>query len=188
MTLHLTSQWFIKPGCEQEALKAVALLAENVEAQEPGTLSYLVHVPSAVSGLQSLPPADPQGLLFFEIYRDANAFMDHLHGPLFKQFVEDHGKCFLSANGSPFTMVQFLALHAGFVRDVKMSSRADPGVIVPVNQHPCVMFEVIAQDQAGAQAFYSKVFGWSYETGTGGFAYVHFPLKIQSLLGGIGQA
>ena len=188
MTLHLTSQWFIKSGCEQEALMAVAQLAQKVEAQEPGTLSYLVHVPSANSSLQSLPPADPLGLLFFEIYRDTNAFMDHLHGPLFKRFLEDHGKCFLSANGSPFMTVQFLALHAGFVRDSKMSSRADPGVIVPANQHPCVMFEVIAQDQARAQAFYSEVFGWSYQTGTGGFAYVHLPSKIQSLLGGIGQA
>ena len=69
---------------------AVKQLAEKVEAQEPGTLSYLVHVPSAISSLQSLPPADPLGLLFFEIYRDANAFMDHLHGPLFKRFLEDH--------------------------------------------------------------------------------------------------
>jgi predicted enzyme related to lactoylglutathione lyase len=84
--------------------------------------------------------------------------------------------------------VQYLALHAGFVRDAKMSSRADPAVIVKANQHPCVMFEVIAQDQARAKAFYSEVFGWSYQTGTGGFAYVHFPSKIQSLLGGIGQA
>ena len=56
------------------------------------------------------------------------------------------------------------------------------------NQHPSVMFEIIARDQAKAKAFYRAVFGWHYEIGTGGFAYVQFPLEAAPLLGGIGQA
>jgi len=56
------------------------------------------------------------------------------------------------------------------------------------NRHPSVMFEIIAKDQERAKAFYSAVFGWTYETGTGGFAYVHFPTETTPLLGGIGQA
>lgn len=56
------------------------------------------------------------------------------------------------------------------------------------NRHPAVMFEIIAKDQARAKAFYAEVFGWRYETGTGGFAYVHFPADTTPLLGGIGQA
>lgn len=56
------------------------------------------------------------------------------------------------------------------------------------NRHPSVMFEIIARDQERAKAFYSAVFGWTYETGTGGFAYVNFPTEVTPLLGGIGQA
>lgn len=56
------------------------------------------------------------------------------------------------------------------------------------NRHPAVMFEIIARDQARAKAFYTAVFGWSYEIGSGGFAYVHFPVEATPLLGGIGQA
>lgn len=57
-----------------------------------------------------------------------------------------------------------------------------------MNHHPGVMFEIIAHDQAALKAFYTRVFGWQYQIGTGGFAYVNFPLTAQPLLGGIGQA
>lgn len=57
-----------------------------------------------------------------------------------------------------------------------------------MNRHPAVMFEIIALDQEKLKEFYSHVFGWSYETGTGNFAYVHFPAEARPLLGGIGQA
>jgi uncharacterized protein len=55
------------------------------------------------------------------------------------------------------------------------------------NRHPSVMFEIIAKDQQRAKAFYTAVFGWTYEVGTGGFAYVRFPTESTPLLGGIGQ-
>lgn len=61
-------------------------------------------------------------------------------------------------------------------------------VLAPANRHPSVMFEIIARDQERAMTFYTEVFGWRYEIGTGGFAYVHFPLAATPLLGGIGQA
>lgn len=56
------------------------------------------------------------------------------------------------------------------------------------NRHPGVMIEIIAKDQQAMKAFYSKVFGWHYRSGTGGFAYVHFGERTLPLLGGIGQA
>lgn len=56
------------------------------------------------------------------------------------------------------------------------------------NRHPAVMFEIIAQDQARAKAFYAAVFGWNYDIGSSGFAYVHFAAEARPLLGGIGQA
>lgn len=56
-----------------------------------------------------------------------------------------------------------------------------------MNQHPSVMFEIIAKDQETMKAFYASVFGWQYRTGTANFAYVDFALSAVPLLGGIGQ-
>lgn len=57
-----------------------------------------------------------------------------------------------------------------------------------VNQHPSVMFEIMAKDQEAAMAFYGAVFGWEFDIGESGFAYVRFPQGAVPLLGGIGQA
>lgn len=56
------------------------------------------------------------------------------------------------------------------------------------NQHPGVMFEIIARDQEKLKHFYQRVFGWHYDIGTGGFAYVTFAEQRVALLGGVGQA
>jgi uncharacterized protein len=196
-TVSLISQWFIRPGCETEVIGAVTRLAADVKAQQPGTLTYLVHTHWMGDGdLQSLPPFNPLSLLFFEVYRDAQAFKDHVNGPLFTQFVKQYGDFFITAEGKsiaegdrPYTTVQFLSQQAGFVRSPTPGAGAvGEGEPTSTNQHPAVMFEVIAKNQAAAQSFYSQVFGWTYQVGTGGFAYVHFPVVTQPLLGGIGQA
>ena len=57
-----------------------------------------------------------------------------------------------------------------------------------INQHPAVMFEILAKDEAALSEFYAFVFGWSYQTGSAGFNYVKFPVQDTRLLGGIGQA
>ncbi len=185
----LTSRWFIRPGCEAEALAAVADAAEKIRASEPDTLIYLAHMPHAGDdSLQSLPPSQPGLLLFFEMYRDPQAFLQHVNGPIFTAFVRDHGHLFVpDARGAPYTTVEFLARHAGFIRASTAMQPAED-IVAPANRSPAVMFEIISNDQARAQAFYSTVFGWQYDAGTGGFAYVHFPLQAQPLLGGIGQA
>ena len=56
------------------------------------------------------------------------------------------------------------------------------------NKHPALMFEIIAKNQPVLMAFYRVVFGWEYVLGTGGFAYIKFPMQSVPLLGGIGQA
>jgi len=173
------------------------LLAAEVEAQQPGTLTYLVHTPWAGDDcLQSLPPSIPLSLLFFEVYRDAQAFEDHVQGPLFTQFVQQYGDLFVTADGKsiaegdrPYTTVQFLSQQAGFVRGLPQGSvSVGEGEPSSPNRHPAVMFEIIANNQAATQDFYSQVFSWNYQVSTGGFAYVHFPVEGQPLLGGIGQA
>lgn len=183
--LSLTSQWFIRPGQEADAFAALERLALDVHEHEPDTLVYLVHSPSVNSTLQSLPPPDPSSVLFFEIYRSVSAFHAHVDGPIFTRFLEQHGALFVAANGKPFVFVEFLARRAGFIRASEVV--AAPAASTD-NRHPSVMFEIIANHQANLQSFYHEVFGWTYTTGTEGFAYVKFPLHPTPLLGGIGQA
>lgn len=182
----LISEWFVRPDRWDDALTATRTLAAAVEAGEPGTLAYLIHVPFAGDArLQALPPARTCSILFFETYASADAFLAHVDGPIFAAFVKDHGDLFVAANGKPFTTVAFLSRHAGFERGGAAAVRPAAG---PENRHPAVMFEVIAADAAQIAAFYTAVFGWSYEIGTGNFRYIHFPAGTPPLLGGIGQA
>lgn len=174
-------------------MAALTEAAEAVRANEPNTLTYRVHLQhrdpphvDASRALQSLPPVDPLSILFFEVYRDAQAFHDHLTGPVFTRFVREHGALFVQAGGGgPYTTVNFLTLHAGFTRGEDAAVAGVPGE--PGNRHPAVMFEIIARDQAKARTFYGEVFGWRYDTGSDGFSYVHFPAGAPPLLGGIGQ-
>ncbi|MCK6590883.1 MAG: VOC family protein [Polyangiaceae bacterium] len=184
-SLSLTSTWFIKPGREEEAIGALASLAEEVEANEPDTLIYLVHTPFLSDRrVTSLPPSAPGSVLFFEVYRNVDAFQRHVSGAIFTGFVRKHGDLFVSSDGSRFSCVQFLARRAGFIRG-EVLGLDDPA---PGNRHPAVMFEVIANDQEQAKKFYHAVFGWNYTIGTGNFAYVKFRGTSPALLGGIGQA
>jgi hypothetical protein len=98
----------------------VTKLAAEVAAQEPGTLTYLMHTPRPDEGdLITTPPADPLSLLFFETYRDADAFDAHVNGPLFTEFVKNHGDLFIQAKGGgPNTTVMFLTQQAGFALGV----------------------------------------------------------------------
>ncbi len=191
----LTSRWFIRSGCEVPALAALTKLAATVRQEEPDTWVYLVHVtPDDDLRLQSLPPSPPRQVVFFETYRDHTAFEQHVGGPVFTSFVRDFGKLFVqNASGEPYTSVEFMKRETGFVRPQAITAegkRALPPVtaVALSNEHPAVMFEVIAKDQAKALSFYSAVFGWSYDEGTGGFAYVKFPTLPRALLGGIGQS
>jgi hypothetical protein len=185
----LTSRWFIRPGCEPAADAALSELARDVERDEPDTLTYLVHRPRRGDAtLQSLPPSNPLGLLFFETYRNTEAFLRHVNGPVFTSFVKRHGELFTASDGKPFMLVEFLDTHAGFVRATGAAAAPSAAITSPVdNRHPSVMFEIIARDQGTLKTFYNGVFGWSYEAGTGGFAYVPFPARVTPLLGGIGQ-
>jgi uncharacterized protein len=180
----LVSQWFIAPGCQAEAIAAIRKVAADVLAGEPGTLTYLVHTPlTGVATLESVPPAPPGSVVFFETYANPEAFEAHVNGPIFTEFVAKYGRCFVTAHTSPYTTVQFLDNFAGFAR-----TTARPPGPVGTNRHPSVMFEIIAKDSVAAQDFYQRVFGWQYQTGTGGFAYIGFPVSTRPLLGGIGQA
>ena len=184
-TVSLTSTWFIRPGQESAAVAAVEALAPMVRDSEPDTLAYLVHTPFLGDPrLHALPPVVANHLLFFEVYRDADAFLRHLHGPVFTRFVERHGGLFVASNGKPFTFVEFLECRAGFIRQGAVAPARDAA---RENHHPSVMFEIIARDQGRLKQFYQAVFGWAYTLGTDGFAYVKFAVEARPALGGIGQ-
>ena len=106
--------WYVKAGKLDEARRALAALAKQVEETEPGTLGYLVH--SGGSG--SLPPTSPETIVFVEIYKDKSAFEHHLNGPAFTGFLEKHGELFVPAptGGGAFFQVENLDRIEGFVR------------------------------------------------------------------------
>jgi quinol monooxygenase YgiN len=86
--ISLASQWFILPCFEKQVREAVKKLAADIASKEPGTLTYLVHMPWVDSGvLPSSPPSTTPSLLFFETYRDADTFKAHVQGTLFNEFV-----------------------------------------------------------------------------------------------------
>lgn len=103
--------WFVKSDMKG-AKTALLQLAEAVKA-EPGTLAYLVHE----VGPTSLPPPAPGSIVFVEIYTDEAAFMAHLNGAAFKQFMLHHQDLFvMDSSGNPYLVISNLQRVAGFVR------------------------------------------------------------------------
>jgi quinol monooxygenase YgiN len=62
--------------------------AEEVRTREPGTLVYVIH----------LVPNAPMQRIFYEIYRDRDAFGTHESQPYMKRFVTDRRSCVLATN------------------------------------------------------------------------------------------
>lgn len=181
-TVSLISRWYLKPGCEEEARKALTEAAKKIYLHEPGTLTYLIHQTRPDdSKLISLPSVSHEEITFFEQYRDRDSFLAHVGGEIFTTFLEKNGHLFQQSDGRPFLTVSFLSHIAGFKRSTLQATEAtDPT--------PGVMVEVIAEDQAKMKAFYQAAFNWQYEIGGSGFAYVRYPQSLQPRLAGIGEA
>ncbi len=92
----------MKPGKEDEAMAAFLGMVEKTEANEPGTVAYVLH------RLQN----DPSELVFFEAYADDAAFKSHMGS--------EHMKVMRAAFGELFdtTTVKMERLErvAGFAR------------------------------------------------------------------------
>jgi quinol monooxygenase YgiN len=130
----LISRWPLADGCPGPLLEALRRLADEVRTKEPGTLSYLVHLPapgpsdthpdpdpdrgSGPAGASRTPGLQPAAVTFFEVYRDGAAFQKHLDGPAFTQFREDYLSYFVedpTNPGWPRSTTTFLERLAGFV-------------------------------------------------------------------------
>lgn len=126
----LISVWTISEGNEKAAIAALKRVAKQVEQQQEGTLAYLVHVPDMSQPSQPTPT--PLQVVFFEIYKDKAAFLEHVNGDVFINFVNRHKKLFLclevkDKNGKkitwPYTTVEFLTRQAGFIRPELVSQQ-----------------------------------------------------------------
>lgn len=66
-----TAAFNINPERETEALELVRTLTQAVEENEPGVLAYIAH----------RSQQDPNRLVFFEVYADAEALQAHSQAP-----------------------------------------------------------------------------------------------------------
>ena len=119
----LIAKWTILEGSEHKAWVALKELAKEVEKNEKDTWMYLVNKPNKKE--TSLPTPSHLEVTFHEVYKDKQAFLDHVTGPIFTNFVAKYQDLFLtttvtSASGekvtSPFVICEFLEQEAGYIR------------------------------------------------------------------------
>jgi quinol monooxygenase YgiN len=106
----LIARWPLKNGLPDELAESLKTLADGYR-DEPGTLWYSVNLPSPVPldaerrAVQPPPtpiaPADQNEIVFFEIYRDAEALSDHIHGPVFTEFRKANLHHFVESEAKP---------------------------------------------------------------------------------------
>jgi quinol monooxygenase YgiN len=129
----LLSRWQLKNGCPPELAAALDELTKKVLASEPGTLMYSVHLPASHPPIGPPPdyevstdpvtPIAKNTLVFFEVYRDADAFSAHLRGA-HKDFMEQYRESFATPwQGHPRPEVTYLDPASMFVRE-GISARA----------------------------------------------------------------
>jgi uncharacterized protein len=124
----LFSRWKLKAGCPPELSAALEHLATAVRDREPGTLLYSVHLPAHCPPIGPPPEyavshdpsavgsAERNELVFFEVYRDAEAFSEHLRGSV-RDFMRDYRHHFFTPwQGHPRPEVVYLDPQSLFVR------------------------------------------------------------------------
>lgn len=120
----LVSRWKLKAGLNQELLATLQKLAGQVEAAEPDTLMYRVHLPTEFptppDGAPPIPLAEQQWVIFVEVYRNPDAFATHASGDVFNTFLRTTADFFEpdpNRLGWPVTDTDFMSLVSGYVRD-----------------------------------------------------------------------
>ena len=112
----LIAKWTILPGNEDKAVAALKNLATQVLQQEPGTLVYAIFTPDFAERSLPTPPAGE--VSFLEIYEDNDAFMKHINGTVYQNFVTNYGALFLNDfSGKPFVTFEVIQKQAGFFKN-----------------------------------------------------------------------
>jgi hypothetical protein len=124
----LLSRWKLKDGCPPQFAAALDALTAAVRTQEQGTLMYSVHVPAPHPPIGPPPeypvctdadlaqPIPPKDLIFFEVYRDADAYSEHLRGAV-NDFIRNNRDYFETPwQGHPRPETTYLDPRLLFVR------------------------------------------------------------------------
>ncbi|MFT5859058.1 MAG: hypothetical protein ACI865_001154 [Flavobacteriaceae bacterium] len=74
-----------------------------------------LHTPDSTQGNLPTPPEGE--VVFFEIYKNLEAFNAHVTGPLFTSFVEEYRSLFLASHGAPYVTFEVMNRQAGFIRE-----------------------------------------------------------------------
>ena len=108
--LALIARWPLKNGLPDELAKTLKTLADSYRS-EPGTLWYSVNLPAAAPldadrrplepPPSPIPSAAQNEIVFFEIYRDAEALSAHIHGPVFTEFRKANLHHFVERENNP---------------------------------------------------------------------------------------
>ncbi|XPF95916.1 ferritin-like domain-containing protein [Colwellia sp. RE-S-Sl-9] len=127
--ISLISKWQLLDGCPPELYQELNNLANKVK-EEAGTLMYLVHLQSEKPLNQESKPIIPEPseipltqqteVIFIEIYKDAQAFSDHVTGEIFNTFKDKYFKYFKPdpiTKGWPLTKTEFLTRRSGFIKN-----------------------------------------------------------------------
>jgi quinol monooxygenase YgiN len=111
----LIAKWTILPGNEEKALAALKDLAAQVLDCETGTLVYAIFTPDFSK--TSLPTRPAGEVTFIEIYESNDAFLAHIKGDTYNNFLKNYGQLFLNDfNGKPFVTFEAMEKQAGFFR------------------------------------------------------------------------
>jgi quinol monooxygenase YgiN len=117
--ISIVTKWWIKDGCRDEAIPALAILAEQVCKKEPFTAMYLIHT-SVAEGSQPTPPSNE--VIFVGTWVDRAAFNEHLNGPVFQDWAKQYKKLFLADDsGGLYVAAEFVERRAGFIRESQVT-------------------------------------------------------------------
>jgi quinol monooxygenase YgiN len=82
MTKALVVRFTLQPGGAEGFDALTAETVTEIRRREPGTLVYAVHA----------VPGEPDRRLFYELYRDEEAFQEHERQPHTRRFLEARGQ------------------------------------------------------------------------------------------------
>lgn len=118
------TKWWVKDGCEKQAIPPLRDLAEQVRVKEPFTAMYLIHT-SIAEGSLPTPPSNE--VIFVGTWDDRAAFDKHLAGPVFKDWLSQHIDLFVTGDGGLlYVSAEFVDRKAGFIGQSQVTEVSAP--------------------------------------------------------------
>ena len=119
MPIKIIAKWTVLEGKREQAIVALRELERAVYEQEPFVLMYTIHFPNMK--LTSFPTPAPSEVIFVSVFTDEAAFQEHLHGPVFNDWLNTYKDLFLLNNGNLFVISEWIEQIAGFIRPVMVT-------------------------------------------------------------------